>query len=173
MAPTKIATAARSNAAAPQCCNVVSRAHLHNIYFVGNLGQRKDHYFTCPVFKVSAAQPLLNTKRDVTSNHHPKISSRKALRRGLPAVDADHASARPCALYQCPARSLQQPRLRRAGAKWALVADGAKRIAGFPSYPQRGCNHAIYPCGTNGLVAVQIRNSRYRFKSGANSEIAF
>ena len=173
MAPTKTATAIQSDAAAPQYCNVVSRAHLHNIYFVGHFGQRKDNYFTCPIFKVSAAQQMLHTTRDVASNHHPKISSRKALRRGLPAVDADHSSARPCALHQRLARSLQQPGLRRAGAKWALVADGAKRIAGFPSYPQRGCNLAIYPCGTVGLVVVQIWNSRYRFKSGANSEIAF
>ena len=173
MAPTKIATAARSDAAAPQCCNVVSRTRIHNIHIVGNFGQHKDNYFTCPIFKVFAAQQMLNTKRDVAPNHHPKISSRKALRRGLPAVDADHSSTRPCALHQCLARSLQQPGLRRAGAKWALVADGAKRIAGFPSYPQRGCNHGIHPCGTVGLVAVQIRNSRYRFKSGANSEIAF
>ena len=173
MAPTKIATAARSNAAAPQCCNVVSLPHLYNIYFVGNFGQHKDNYFTCPIFKVFAAQQMLNAKRDVASNPHPKISSRKAFCRGLPVVDADHSSARPCALHQRLARSLQQPGLRRAGAKWALVADGAKRIAGFSSYPQRGCNHGIYPCGTVGLVVVQIRNSRYRFKSGANSEIAF
>ena len=173
MAPTKIATAARSNAAAHQCCNVVSRAHLHNVYFVGHFGQHKDNYFTYPIFKVFAAQQMLYAKRDVASNHHPTIPSRKALRRGLPAVDANHASARPSALHQRLTRSLQQPGLRRTGAKWALVADGTKRIAGFPSYPQRGCNHGIYPCGTVGLVIVQIRNSRYRFKSGANSEIAF
>ena len=173
MAPTKIATATRSDAAAPRCCNVVSRAQLHNILIVGNFGQHKDNYFTCPIFKVFAAQQMLNAKRDVASNHHPKISGREALCRGLPAVDADHASARPCALHKRLTRSLQQPGLRRTGAKWALVADGAKRIAGFPSYPQRGCNHGIYPCGTVGLVVVQIRNSHYRFKSGANSEIAF
>ena len=173
MAPTKIATATRSDAAAPRCCNVVSRTRIHNIHIVGNFVQHKDNYFTCPIFKVSAAQQMLDTKRDVAPNYHPKISSRKALRRGLSAVDADHASARPCALHQRLTRSLQQPGLRRAGAKWALVADGAKRIAGFPSYPQRGCNHRIYPCGTVGLVVVKIWNSRYRFKSGANSEIAF
>ena len=173
MAPTKIATAARSNAAAPQCCNVLSRPRIHNIHIVDNFGQHKDNYFTCPIFKVSAAQQMLHTKRDAASNHHPEISSGKALRRGLPTVDADHSSAWPCALRQRLARSLQQPGLRRAGAKWALVADGAKRIAGFPSYPQRGCNHGIHPCGTVGLVVVQIWNSRYRFKSGANSEIAF
>ena len=173
MAPTKIATTTRSDAAAPQCCNVVPCAHLYNIYFVGYFGQHKDNYFTCPIFKVSAAQPMFHTKRDVAPKHHSKISIRKALRRGLLAVDADHSSTQPCALHQRLARSLQQPRLRRAGAKWALVADGAKRIAGFPSYQQRGCNHRIYPCGTVALVVVQIWNSRYRFKSGANSEIAF
>ena len=173
MAPAKIATATRSDAAAPQCSNVVSRTRIHNIYFVGHFGQHKDIYFACPIFKVSAAQQMLHTKCDVASNHHSEISSRKALCRGLPAVDADHSSTRPCALHQRLTRPLQQPGLRRAGAKWALVADGAKRIAGFSSYPQRGCNHCIYPCGTVGLVVVQIWNSRYRFKSGANSEIAF
>ena len=143
MAPAKIATATRSDAAAPQCCNVVSRAHLYNIYFVDNFGQHKDNYFTCPIFKVFAAQQMLNAERDAAPKHHSKISIRKALRRGLPAVDANHASARPCALRQRLACSLQQPGLRRAGAKWALVADGAKRITGFPSYPQRGCNLTI------------------------------
>ena len=68
MAPTKIATAARSNAAAPQFCNVVSLPHLHNIYFVGHFGQHKDNYFTCPIFKVSAAQQMLNASLEAAAD---------------------------------------------------------------------------------------------------------